>query len=108
MTFFQKYGLIFMAIAIIFPSVVSISHIYAHEKIVACSETGEAHFHKKSLDCELCDLQTTSIFSFNPYNYPLYFPTVIGKVFFNNYLFLSDYQKLSFALRGPPSEFFFS
>lgn len=36
-----------MVVALLFPSAVSISHIYAHEKEVVCTDYFDTHLHKK-------------------------------------------------------------
>lgn len=91
-----------MSAALLLPSVISISHMYAHEKIVVCDTYQDTHLHNKTIDCELCKLHSTPFFSFEIQNFNLLQPLVINKKFFNSYLFLSDYQKLPFELRGPP------
>ncbi|HSM62602.1 MAG TPA: hypothetical protein VK833_01565, partial [Gillisia sp.] len=84
------------------PSVISISHMYAHEDIGGCDNHSDMPFHKKNIDCELCKLHSTPFLAFEIQNFNLQEPLVINKKFFNSYLFLSDYQRLSFELRGPP------
>lgn len=91
-----------MSVALLLPSVLNISHIYAHDEIVVCDNFSDTHLHKKNIDCELCKLQSTPFLSFEIQNFNLFQPLEINKKFFNSYLFLSDYQKLSFELRGPP------
>lgn len=108
LTIFQKYGLLFMVVALLFPSAVSISHIYAHEKHEVCTDFLETHFHKKNIDCELCNLHPTPVIAFDLFNFNLYQALSADKKFFNNYQYLSDFQKLSFELRGPPSSTLFS
>jgi len=97
-----------MVVALLFPSAVSISHIYAHEKEVVCTDYFDTHLHKKNIECHLCDLRTTPIITFDLFNFNLYQPLSVDKKFYNHYQFLSDFQKLSFELRGPPSSTLFS
>ena len=100
----KKYSLIFFSVALLFPSMVNLTHIFAHEEQEICTNYKDAHFHKKSLDCELCDLRTQNILAFESVKYQLflpYTPTIKSTDF---YQFLSDYQKLPFALRGPPAQ----
>jgi len=106
MSIFQKYGLIFLTMAILLPSVLKLSHIYAHEKHTVCVEYNDLHIHKKQLDCELCKLHYTPFFKYELFTYELVNDVFIDKKFFNNYLFLSEYQKLSYSLRGPPQRNF--
>jgi len=98
----QKYSLIFLTLAILFPPVVKLTHVFSHDNHPVCSEYNDFHIHKKQLDCQLCKLHFTPFITFSPFIYQLENHIFIDKKFFNNYLFLSEYQKLSFALRGPP------
>lgn len=98
----QKYVLIFMSMALLLPSTVSLTHIFAHQEQIVCSDFSDSHYHTKKLDCELCKLHSTPFLSFEIYNYNFFQPLAINRKFENSYFFLSDYQKLSFELRGPP------
>lgn len=91
-----------MSVALLLPSVINISHMFAHEKKAVCDNSSDTHLHKKAIDCELCKLHATPFFSFEIQNFNLLQPFVINRKFSNFYLFLNDYQKLSFELRGPP------
>lgn len=91
-----------MSAALLLPSVISISHMFAHDEILVCDNYSDTHLHKKNIDCELCELHSTPFLSFDIENFNLLQPLVVNKKFLNSYLFLSDYQKLSFELRGPP------
>lgn len=94
--------MIFMAISLLLPSAASLTHIFAHQEQVTCSDINDSHYHSERLDCELCKLHTTPFLTFEISNYTLYQPPVENRKFDNPYFFLSDYQKLPFALRGPP------
>ncbi len=104
MKLFKKYGLIFFSAALLFPSIVNLTHIFAHEEQEICSNYKDAHFHKKSLDCELCDLRTQNVLAFEIIKYQLFIPYNPTLTLTDFYQFLSDYQKLPFALRGPPAQ----
>ena len=92
--------------AILFPPVLKLTHIYSHDKHPVCSDYNDLHIHKKQIDCQLCKLHFTPFLKFDLFSYKLKNDIFIDKKFFNNYLFLSEYQKLSFALRGPPQRNF--
>ncbi|CAN5163481.1 hypothetical protein BH23BAC2_BH23BAC2_08300 [soil metagenome] len=98
----KKYLLIFFSAAILFPVVVNLVHIFGHQEEVICSNFTDAHYHKKSFDCKLCDLRTTGLVLFEPCNYNLYIPQSTPTITSSNYNFLSDYQSLAFENRGPP------
>lgn len=92
-----------MAVALLAPSVASFSHIYAHPEQIVCSDFSDSHYHTKRLDCELCKLHSTPFLSFEVFNFNFIEIPEINRKFENPYYFLSDYQKLSFELRGPPA-----
>ncbi len=97
-----------MVVALLFPSAVSFSHIYAHEKQEACHNYYDTHLHKKNIDCELCKFHPTPVIAFDLLHFNLNQVTRADKRFFNHYQFLSDFQKLSFELRGPPASILLS
>ncbi len=82
---------------------VSMAHISAHQEEKVCTNLSDTHFHKKSLECELCDFRLTNLNIFTPVNFTAYTPKMAAVQFFDPYQFLSDFQKLSFELRGPPN-----
>ncbi|MCF4101736.1 hypothetical protein L1I30_08670 [Gillisia sp. M10.2A] len=102
MNIFQKYGLILMAVALLFPAAVSI-HIFAHEKHSVCTDYSSTHLHKSSIDCELCKFHPVPIIAIDLFNYNIVRDIIIKESSSNHYEFLSDFQKLPFSLRGPPS-----
>lgn len=101
----KKNILFFFALAILFPSAVNLSHIFAHEKQQVCIHTN-TDLHRKNLDCELCDLYYNSLFTVELYDHQIGDPLLIDNKFFNYYHLLSDIQKLPFKLRGPPAPSF--
>lgn len=103
MSIIQKYGLLGLAHILLLPSFLSFNHVFVHDFNIACDDHSTTHLHQSSLDCELCDFHPSPIITFNFSNYELNEVIPINKKFFNSYEFLSDFQKLSFALRGPPA-----
>ena len=100
---FKKYIIIFSTAALLFPSIASLAHINAHHDEAACFNFSDTHLHKKSFDCELCDFRLTNFTTFYPVSFTPVIPDSPIANFFDSYQFLSDYQKLPFALRGPPA-----
>ena len=92
-----------MVVALLFPSAVSFSHIYAHEKHETCHNYFDTHLHKKNIDCELCKFHPTPVIALDLFHFNLNQAVPAYKKFFDLYQFLSDFQKLSFELRGPPA-----
>lgn len=88
--------------AILSPAFVKLSHaLFEHEE-QTCVDVGSVHIHKIEIDC---DFQKHNI---SPQHYPDFVkvtkivPKSVEKENFNYYFFLTKYQKLHFALRGPP------
>ena len=104
MELFRKYILVLCSVALLFPTFVSLAHISAHQNEKPCANLSDTHFHEKSFDCELCDFRLTNLNTFTTADYTFFLPKKPAVQFFNYYQFLSDYQKLSFELRGPPVE----
>lgn len=102
MNLVKKSFLLFITITLLIPSAVSLSHIFAHEKEVLCENISDTHFHKKTLDCELCDLRMDSPMVFVAENFNFWIPQKQTKAFFSHYQYLNDFHKISFELRGPP------
>jgi len=99
----QKYGLLGLTVLLLLPSFLNFSHVFAHDFNFACSDHSTTHLHQSTIDCELCDFHPNPIISLHFFNFDLNEISSINKKFFNYYEFLSDYQKLSFELRGPPT-----
>lgn len=103
MNIIKNFLLVIFSVAILAPSFVSLGHLLNHEQQEVCTDISSTHFHEKSLDCELCNFRISFGKIFTPTNYEFYIPEIPSKDFNNPYQFLSDYQKLSFELRGPPA-----
>lgn len=99
----RQYIVIICSVALLFPSVISLAHISAHQDEEACTNLSDTHFHKESLECELCDFRLTHLDTFSPAAYTTFVPPIVRVQYYDSYQFLSDYQKLPFELRGPPA-----
>ena len=89
----------------LFPSILNFNHVFAHDFSFACDDHSTTHLHQSTLDCKLCDFHPTPVIEFQLCNFDLTEVLLLNKKFFNSYEFLSDFQKLSFTLRGPPVSF---
>ena len=91
-----------LIVAILAPSVLKLSHAFFEHHEQLCQELSSVHIHEIELDCDFQKYKLSSL------NYPTFsnvdvpFATIPKKEIFNYYSFLSKYQKLHFALRGPP------
>jgi len=98
-----KSVIIILIIALLVPSFVKFAHVFENHKHEVCKNPQNTHFHEVDLDCEFY------LFKLNPQSpfVPEYFKIdgVLDdfKPIISQYYFVSDHQRLSFTLRGPPS-----
>ncbi|MCY2687093.1 hypothetical protein [Salinimicrobium sp. TH3] len=103
MKLWQKITLVLFTGLILFPSAVDFAHVFAGHQHYYCNHYAEAHFHEKSVDCEIIHLQHNS-FSIPAINlWVLHTPEVDKTSAGKDYIYLSTFQKLHFALRAPPA-----
>ncbi len=104
---FKKILLSFTSILLIgainLPSFVKLSHALFEHTEQTCEEQGSLHIHEAELDCDFQKFNLSSQFYPQLQDYTLHPPRIIKKENNNHYFFLSNYQKLHFSLRGPPS-----
>ncbi len=92
-----------LVVCINIPSVVKLTHYLIGQHLLGCQEKNALHIHKAEFDCAfqkfklapqvLVDLQKIEFIPFviiHEGNHPIY-------------VFQSNYQKLHFSLRAPPS-----
>ncbi|WP_155087395.1 hypothetical protein [Winogradskyella ouciana] len=94
-----------LALSVLLPTAVKLSHVFNHHEHEVCENDDadkSTHFHEFDLDCDFYKFKLTSQF---------YFKLKLEdfKVFEDNYKitnsqyeFVSTFQKLQTALRGPP------
>ncbi|WBL23760.1 hypothetical protein [Zunongwangia sp. HRR-M8] len=94
--------IVFAAFIIVFPAIANCAHIFSGHHHGLCDNYAKQHIHQSDLDCNLAKFHQSPSFNFGVFTFE---PVVINtqvKHIFSVYDFLSDYQKLSFELRGPP------
>ncbi len=95
---------ILLVFTVLLPSVVKLTHSFNHHKHEVCDtdNTHQTHFHQPDLDCDFYKFKLTTQY------YSKLTPTSLVsinnnfKISSSQYEFVSDYQKLQTALRGPP------
>ena len=98
-----KSAVIALVVTLLLPSLVKFTHIFEDHKHEVCETPQKSHFHEFDIDCEFYK------FKLNPQIYVItdvqYFTDTQAnfKLIISQYQFISDYQRLSFSLRGPPS-----
>ncbi|EAR01185.1 hypothetical protein [Maribacter sp. HTCC2170] len=84
------------------PTIVKLSHALNEHKHFVCEAVGELHLHEVELDCDFQDFNLSPQFSSSLTEAPDPLTVHNPKEITSQYTFLSKYQKLHFALRGPP------
>ncbi len=103
MNLIQKYGLIGLTIALLFPAFFVNSHVFAHEFKFGCDNNSTTHLHQSALDCKICKFHPAPIVGLDFARFVLFQNNIIHQAFPDSYFYLNDFQKLSFQLRGPPT-----
>lgn len=85
------------------PSAVKFMHVFEHHKHEVCYGESVAHFHTLDVDCEFYKFKINT-----PFTLPEIITAITGYPEINiyntkEYSFLSEYQRLHFTRRGPPS-----
>jgi len=94
---------LFLAAAILAPSALKLSHaLYEHQELV-CSDDSISHVHEIEFDCEFLKFKLSPQIDIAIVEIAEISEVYITKNYYNYYTFLSNFQKLPFALRGPPS-----
>lgn len=108
MKFFRNQNFIFtfylLLVGILFaPSIIKIGHALSDHEHLECKAIGQLHIHEVELDCDFQDFNLSPQFNSTLVEVPRLLIIQISNKIATQYTFLSKYQKLHFALRGPPS-----
>jgi len=91
-----------LVVFILAPSIVKFSHAINEHELLECKEIGKLHFHKIEMDCDFQKFNLSPLIYTPLVVFPENFSVSILINRFSHYYFLSYYQNLHFALRGPP------
>ncbi len=91
-----------MVVFILSPSLVKFSHALNGHIHFECKSNGQLHVHEVELDCDFQKFNVSAELYPTITKAPQLFKIPKYKNHFSNYTFLNKYQKLHFALRGPP------
>ena len=91
-----------LVIALLLPSAVKLHHTFQNHKHDVCIDNSVNHLHELDLECEFYKFKLNTQFSVVATS--LEFIIIKNNFKYNcsQYHFISDYQKLHIALRGPP------
>lgn len=85
------------------PSIVKMAHAIIEHEHLECKAIGQLHLHEVELDCDFHDFNLSPQFHATLVELTSPLKIHISNKITSHYTFLSKYQKLHFALRGPPS-----
>jgi hypothetical protein len=98
-----KSLIITLVITLLVPSFVKLAHAFENHKHEICVTPQKTHFHKFDLDCEFYKFKTSPQIAITfEYSENLNVEKIALPIV-SQYQFISDYQRLSFSLRGPPT-----
>ncbi|WP_411768805.1 hypothetical protein [Winogradskyella sp. A3E31] len=91
-----------LVIALLIPTAVKFSHIFEKHEHQVCLGKTDSHLHDFDIDCEFYKFKLSTQF-YHVFENPIQIQNQITtNIVASQYHFVSDYQKLPFALRGPP------
>ncbi len=91
------------ALVILMPTAVSFAHSFSNHTHEICIDYTDEHFHQDNLECELYKCPKNHLLALRFINFDTLPEVLVGQYLPNYYGFLSEYQQLSFELRGPPA-----
>ena len=93
---------IILVIALITPTLAKLGHIFESHTHEVCTIGQQSHLHTLDIDCEFYKFKTSKNFTFTVISYNLLLIKNNHIHFHSQYEFITEYQHLPFALRGPP------
>ncbi|MFC0605752.1 hypothetical protein [Winogradskyella pulchriflava] len=95
---------IILVLAVLLPSVVKLTHAFNHHTHEVCNSdsTHQTHFHASDLDCDFYKFKLSTQYYTKLSPITLVSINNNFKITASQYEFVSDFQKLQIALRGPP------
>ncbi len=92
-----------LVLTLLVPSAVKLAHVFEHHEHEVCQGGDTTHIHKVDLDCEFQKFQLNNNFTFSDITFEVFQCNKNSKAIISQYNFISNYQRLHFSLRGPPS-----
>lgn len=88
---------------LVLPYAAKFAHIFEHHEHEVCHGEKATHLHEIDFDCEFYKFKLTTSFAFDLSHVEFFVPKKESQQITSQYHFLSKYQHLHSALRGPPS-----
>ncbi|MDN3493704.1 hypothetical protein [Winogradskyella bathintestinalis] len=102
-TLFKLLAII-LVIVVLLPSAVKFSHVFTHHTHVVCQNdsSSDTHFHESDLECDFYKFKLSKQLYIQHNTETLTSVEDNFNITDSQYQFVSDFQKLQIALRGPP------
>lgn len=94
---------IVLAFTLLVPTVYKFVHIFAHHKHDICLGEKSTHLHEKNTECEFYKFKLSHTYIYSFFNIEFISSEEDNVEIVSQYHFLSEFQRLQTALRGPPS-----
>ena len=93
-----------LVLAVLLPSVTKLTHAFTHNKHDVCDTDNKhkTHFHESDLNCDFYKFKLTTQYYLSLNSIQLLLVKNNFKITVSQYEFVSDFQRLQIALRGPP------
>ncbi|OYX28803.1 MAG: hypothetical protein B7Z06_00565 [Flavobacteriales bacterium 32-35-8] len=92
-----------LALVLLVPTVVKFNHIFVNHKHDICQGEKSTHLHELNTDCDFNKFKLNNPYTYAYFDFNLFIPKEPTLGIISQYQFLSKYQRLQIALRGPPS-----
>ncbi len=93
-----------LVLAVLFPSVVKLSHAFTHHAHKVCNADNEhkTHFHESDFSCDFYKFKLTNTQFLVFCTYDIIGNKNTTKIFSSHYISFNNYQQLTRFVRGPP------
>ncbi|MEN3324546.1 hypothetical protein VP395_12465 [Mariniflexile soesokkakense] len=91
-----------LAFLLLVPAGAKFAHIFAHHKHDICKGEKSTHLHEINTDCDFYKFKLSTSYTITFFNVELISPKESTLEIVSQYQFLSRFQRLQTALRGPP------
>lgn len=92
-----------LVLTLLVPTTVKLFHSLADHEHEVCISESTHHVHEIDIDCEFYKFKISKHYLYTIYHDDPILDNKTTRLIKSQYGFLSDYQKLPFALRGPPA-----
>ncbi len=101
-SFLKNTTAILLIAAILYPSLLKLSHHFNHSEHYVCDETQTTHFHSLDLDCEFYKFKISKVYYFKNAKFLDLIQQINTTLNYSyNSTYYNNQQKTQF-LRGPP------